>query len=296
MKNYDPVKETEFLAKKSIGDAEKHGTLKQLVSTLDSASGRVVMGIGKPGPRIMTFAPLLRLGEIRLTELITHLIKLSEDAIENPVEIEFALTLDENNVHKFGFLQVRPMHVSDEKVEVGVEELSGDEVLCSSPTVLGNGVNDELTDIIFIKQKEFDAGGAYKIAEEIGVLNDKYISENKKYVLMGFGRWGTSDAWAGIPVTFGQISKAAVIVEAPLQGMNSELSQGSHFFHNLSAFKIIYFSVPYSNQYPVDWDWLNAFEPAYETENIVQLKLTEPLLVKVDGESGRGFLRKTTVQ
>ena len=109
---------------------------------------------------------------------------------------------------------------------------------------------------------------------------------------MGFGRWGTSDAWAGIPVGFGQISKAAVIVEAPMQGMNSELSQGSHFFHNLSAFKIVYFSIPYSGQYPVDWEWLEKIKPEYETENIVQLKLAEPLHVKVDGESGRGFVSK----
>jgi len=295
IKTYDPVKETEFLTKRNIDDAEKHGTLKKLVSTLDSASGRVVMGAGKKGPRILTFAPLLRLGEIRITELIIHLIKLSEKAIENPVEIEFALTLDDNNIHKFGFLQVRPMNISDEKVDVDVEDLSGDGILCSSPTVMGNGTNNELTDIIYLKKNDFDAGRAYKIAEEIGILNDKYIAEDKRYILMGYGRWGTSDAWGGIPVNFGQISKAAVIVEAPLEGMNSELSQGSHFFHNLSAFKIFYFSIPYSNQYPVDWSWLDNIKPSYESENIIQLKLPEPMLIKVDGESGRGFVRKGTM-
>ncbi len=292
VKTYDPIKETEFLAQQNITDAENHGTLKKLVSTLDAGSGRVIMGAGKAGPRILTFAPLLRLGDIRLTELITHLIKISEEAIDNPVEIEFALTINENNVHKFGFLQVRPMHVSDEKVSVEVDELSGEEILCSSATVLGNGVNNTLTDIIYIKNTDFDSGTAYKIAAEIEALNNQYIKEDKKYLLLGFGRWGTSDAWAGIPVGFGQISKAGVIVEAPMQGMNSELSQGSHFFHNLSAFKIMYFSIPYSGQYPVDWEWLKQTKPAFETENIVQLKLSNPLMIKVDGESGRGFVRK----
>lgn len=291
-KTYDPAKETEFLSLNNINAAEKHGTLKHIASTLDSGSGRVIMGIGKQGPRILTFAPLLRLGEIHLTELITHLIRVSESAIENPVEIEFALTLGENNVYKFGFLQVRPMNVSDEKVDIEPDELSGSDILCSSATVMGNGVNNTITDIIYLKRKDIDLATAYKIAEEIGALNNQYIEQDKKYLLMGFGRWGTSDAWAGIPVGFGQISKAAVIVEAPMKGMNSELSQGSHFFHNLSAFKIVYFSIPYSGQYPVDWEWLEQIKPAFETDNIVQIKLPEPLQLKVDGESGRGFVRK----
>ncbi len=289
---YNPIKETEFLIQSSIAEAEKHGTLKKIASTLDPASGRVIMGTGKNGPRILTFAPLLRLEDSHFPALITHLIKISEETVNNPVEIEFALTQKENNVYKFGFLQVRPMYISDEKVTVEVEELSGDELLCSSETVLGNGIINTLTDIIYIKNTEFDSTTAYTIASEIEALNNQYISKNKNYLLLGFGRWGTSDAWAGIPVSFGQISKAAIIIEAPMQGMNSELSQGSHFFHNLSAFKIIYFSIPYSNHYPVDWEWVKQMKPAFETENIAQVKLEKPLLVKVDGESGRGFIKK----
>jgi hypothetical protein len=292
VKTYDPVKETEFLAYHNISEAEKHGTLKKLASTLDPSSGRLIMGTGKQGPRILTFAPLLRLADVRLTDLITHLIKISEETINNPVEIEFALTLNENNVHQFGFLQVRPMHISEEKVNVEMDELSGDNILCSSTTVLGNGINNTLTDIIYIKNTNFDSGTAYKIAAEIEALNNQYIEQDKNYLLLGFGRWGTSDAWAGIPVGFGQISKAGVIVEAPMQGMNSELSQGSHFFHNLSAFRIMYFSIPYSGQFPVDWEWLKQMEPAFETENIAQVKLDNPLMIKVDGESGRGLVRK----
>jgi phosphoenolpyruvate synthase/pyruvate phosphate dikinase len=289
---YNPIKETEFLKRNNISEAESHNTLKNLVSTLDSDSGRIIMGAGKKGPRILTFAPILRLGEIRLTELIIHLIKISEQALNNPVEIEFALSLNENNIHKFGFLQVRPMSVSDEIVDLKDDELLKKNNLCSSPTVLGNGINNTITDIIYLKKQEIDSAKAHKIALEVEKLNNQYIEENKKYVLMGFGRWGTSDAWAGIPVEFGQISKAGVIVEAPLAGMNSELSQGSHFFHNLNAFKILYFSIPYSGQYPVDWEWMKNKKPYFETDNIIQIKLSKPLLVKVDGESGRGLINK----
>ena len=290
--SYNPIAETEYLKQDDMGVAENHGTLKKIVSTLDSSSGRVIMGSGRPGARILTFAPLLRLGEIRITDLIIYLNKISEAALENPVEIEFALTFNENNIHKFSFLQVRPMNVSDEKVDIEVDELEGEDLLCSSPTVLGNGVNDSITDIIYLKKADIDSATAYKIAAEIEELNNQYITENKNYLLMGFGRWGTSDAWAGIPAGFGQISKASVIIEAPMQGMNSELSQGSHFFHNLSAFKIVYFSIPYSNQYPVDWEWLEQTKPFFETDHIVQIKLDKPLFVKVDGESGRGLVKK----
>lgn len=289
---YNPIKETEFLKKNNINDAESHGTLKNLVSTLDPESGRIIMGTGKKGARILTFAPILRLNEIRLTDLIIHLIKICETALKSPVEIEFALNINENNIHKFGFLQVRPMTVSNEIVSVKTEELSNNNLLCSSPTVLGNGISDTLIDIIYLKEQEINSAKAYKIASEIEFINNQFIKQKKKYLLMGYGRWGTSDAWAGIPVEFGQISKAAVIVEAPLQGMNSELSQGSHFFHNLNAFKIIYFSIPYSGQYPVDWDWLKKHKPIYETENIVHLQLPKPLIVKVDGETGRGIIKK----
>ncbi len=292
-KTYNPVSETEFLTQSDLEVAEKHGALKNLVSTLDSRSGIIIMGTGKPGPRILTFAPLLKLGDIRLNDLIKHLIKISEEVIENPVEIEFALTLSNNQMHKFGFLQIRPMNVSNELVNVEIDELIGDDILCSSPIALGNGTNNTITDIVYLKKAEINANTAYKIASEIEELNNQFLSQDRNYVLMGFGRWGTSDPWAGIPVGFGQISKASVIVEAPMDGMNSELSQGSHFFHNLSAFKVMYFSIPYSGQYPVNWDWIKMIKPVFETDYIAQLKLTKPLQVKVDGESGRGFVKIT---
>jgi hypothetical protein len=290
--SYDPVKETEFLIRNDIFAAEEQGVLKQLVSTYDDYSGNVLTGMGKKGPRILTFAPLLRLGEIRLPDLIINLLKVSEELTENPVEIEFALTIRNNNVHRFGFLQVRPMNISNEKVIVSDEDMFAEDNLCSTTTILGNGTNENITDIIFLKNAVFNPSTAYQIASEIEVLNNQYRDKQQKYALFGFGRWGTSDVWAGIPVTFGQVSRAGVIVEVAVEGMNSELSQGSHFFHNLMAFQVLYFSIPFTGRYSVDWEWLNSITPVYETEHIAQVSLDHPLTIKVDGESGKGFIKR----
>ncbi len=289
---YNPLKETEFLVQEDLTFAERQGVLKHLVSTYDTNSGSVFLGMGKPGPRILTFAPLLKLGDLRLPQLLMHLLKISEEMMKSPVEIEFAMTLEEGHRARFGFLQVRPMNVSHEKVRITGEEMSGREILCASNQILGNGTRGDLTDIIYLKNKEFNPSLAHQITTEIETLNLRYLREKRQYLLMGFGRWGTSDAWAGIPVTYGQISNAAVIVEVLPRGVNSELSQGSHFFHNLMAFNVLYFSVPSSEQYDVDWDWLLKIKPAWESEQVALVKLDRPLKVKVDGETGRGFIKR----
>lgn len=289
---YNPLKETEFLVNEDIYFAEKQGVLKYLVSTYDENSGSVITGAGKPGPRILTFSPLLRLGEIRLPELLMHLLKISEEIMKNPVEIEFAMTLSKDKRARFGFLQVRPMNISNEKVSVSTEDLISTDNLCSSNMILGNGTNNEIMDIVYLKNPEFNPSVAYQVSAEIESLNQQYIKENKNYLLIGHGRWGTSDTWAGIPVNFGQVSQAAVIVEALVHGMNSELSQGSHFFHNLMAFNVLYFSVPSTGQYSMDWEWLRHLKPSYETEHVALVKLQHPLTIKVDGESGKGFIKR----
>ncbi len=294
--SYNPIAETEYLSAESLQTAEKQGILKHLASTLDSSSGRIIMGTGKKGARLLNFAPLLRLGEIRLAELCQSLGKKCQEELQNPVEIEFTLEIDEEtNKHEFGFLQLRPMNIYDEKIDVEQSDLESGKLLCSSPSVLGNGEINSLSDIIFIKRNKLNPERAYEIAGEIDKLNNEFIKNNKQYVLIGFGRWGTSDPWAGIPVSFGQISKAKVIIEAPFEGMNSELSQGSHFFHNLSAFKTIYFSIPYSGTYPMDWNWLENRKRLFETEHLVHVKLDKALKVKVDGHSGRGLIEKPNI-
>jgi len=289
---YDPVNETEYLVNDNIIEAEDDNTLKHVASTLDGKSGRIITGIGKKGPRLLNFAPILRLDNIPLVGLISNMLKACEDAVGATVEVEFAMTFYNDKPHRLGFLQVRPMVVSTEEVDVEPEELKGGNVLCSSVGVLGNGTNNLIADIVYVKVNEFDSALTYKVAAELGTVNDRLITENRPYLLMGYGRWGTSDAWAGIPVDWGQISGAKVIVEAPLTGMNSELSQGSHFFHNVTGFGVLYFSIPYSGEFPVDWNWLNNQKAELETELVRHVKLDTPLAVKVDGKTGRGVICK----
>ncbi len=294
---YDPVKETEYMTQQHIETAEEHKPLRWVASTLDDQSGRLVMGIGKKGARLLNFAPLLRLDDIPLNNLISDLLAMCSSIYETAVEIEFAATFILGEKPRFGFLQVRPMVVSNEEVDIAAEELKKENILCSSTSVLGNGINQEIHDIVFMQPGSFNPKTTQKIALDIEKINEGLISNKKPCLLIGFGRWGTSDAWAGIPVDWGQISAAKVIVEAPLEGMNSELSQGSHFFHNVTSFRVFYFSIPYSGEFPINWEWLNNQEKVSDSEHITHVKLTSPLLVKVDGRSGRGiitFNKKTT--
>jgi pyruvate phosphate dikinase-like enzyme len=287
---YDPINEAEYMELDNIDVADKDKTLSHIASTLDSKSGRIIMGVGKPGPRIITFAPLLRLNEIPLVDFVSKLLKVCEQAVGATVEIEFAMTFHNDKPHQFGFLQVRPMVVSTEDVTVQEEELLGNDILCSSNLVLGNGIDNSIEDIIYVKTNKFDASITYKIAAEIEKINEQLVSQGRKYLLIGFGRWGTSDPWAGIPVNWGQISGAKVIIEAPLDGMNSELSQGSHFFHNVTGFGVYYFSIPYSGVYPINWEWFDSQKANYESELIRHIKLNNPLDTKVDGKNGNGIV------
>jgi hypothetical protein len=204
------------------------------------------------------------------------------------VEIEFAATFDP---HRFGFLQVRPMVVPGDKIDIAEEELKGENVLLASENVLGNGIIETIRDIVYVKPKEFEAQYSPRIALELETINRELLDKGRPYVLIGFGRWGSSDPWGGIPVEWGQVCGAKVIVEATGPAMNFELSQGSHFFHNLSSFEVCYFCVPHSGEYSIDWEWLSRQKGDQETRFVRHVVLQTPLQVKVDGRSGRGVIR-----
>ncbi len=293
---YNPLKETEYMLKEHFASAEKDGNLKYLASTVDRDSGQLRIGIGADGPRALTFAPLLTLNDIPINDLIKKLLEICEDALKAPVEIEFAVTFSDTNVqntrHKFGFLQVRPMVVANEEVLIAEDELHKNNLLAASENVLGNGTLKNLSDIVYVKPEVFEAKYTQKISEDLKSINKKLIGDKTHYLLIGFGRWGSSDPWLGIPVDWSNISGAKVIVEATLENMNVELSQGSHFFHNLTSFNVPYFSIPFSGKYNIDWNWLSEQELIYETDFVKHVKLSAPLLIKVDGKSGRGLIIK----
>lgn len=295
---YDPINEAEYLVQGDLGDAEYDGVLRWIASTYLAESDRLTMGTGVTGPRVLTFAPLLDLEELPLNRIIERVAAACKEAVGSDVEIEFAMTLGERGAktdggsapHRFGFLQVRPTRVADELVEVGEEELRGPAVLVATERVLGNGAHDGLADVVYVKPEVFDAKHTRAIAAELEAMNQQLIGEGRAYVLIGFGRWGSSDPWLGIPVTWPQISGARVIVEATLPEMNVEPSQGSHFFHNMTSFRVQYLTVGHNGPFPIDWQWLGRQPAVAESAFVRHVRAPRPLRVKVDGRAGRGVI------
>jgi hypothetical protein len=287
---YDPTKETEYLLLENLTAAEADGTMRYLVSTYDSQSGRLTMGIPSPGPRAINFAPLLSLNDPPLNELVKALLSLCENELELPVEIEFAMTF---NPHRFGFLQVRPMVVSADKVDIVEEELVGENVLVASKKVLGNGIIEDIQDVVYVKPENFESKHTRSIAHELVKVNESLVNDGCPYLLVVFGRLGSNDPWLGVPVSWGQISGTKVIVEATQEKMNVELSQGSHFFHNIIGLGVCYFSVPMSGEFQINWQWLNEQDEVKETQFVRHVRLSQPLQIKIDGRCGWGVICKS---
>ncbi|MBN2891593.1 MAG: hypothetical protein JXL97_06990 [Bacteroidales bacterium] len=293
--DYDPINEAEYMIESHIFDVEKDETLKKVVSTYDSRDDRIWPGQFGEGPRIVTFAPILHDTSILLNNIIKKLLQVSEKASNAPVEMEFAVTLSGNSEekpYKFGLLQVRPMVVSNEVVDISEEELYSDETVISSESVLGNGELSTISDIVFVKPETFNSTNTRQIAKEIEEINKKFLAEGKKYILIGFGRWGTTDEWAGIPVDWSQISAAKVIVESGLENMMQEMSQASHFFHNVTSFEVLYFSIPFTRKDNIKWNWINSLEIVEEKQLVNHVKSFEKIIIKANGKDGIGIIKK----
>jgi hypothetical protein len=289
---FNPLKETEYMTKFSLEEAEKDGVLQFIASTYRAQDDKIVYGLTEKGPRVVDFAPILKLELIPLNKFFKTLLKLCEDTLGTMVEVEFAITVDERRgtPSRFGFLQVRPMVISEARVDLLLAELEGKSVLVASESALGNGVLENIRDIVYAKPEKFSVHHSETVALQLESLNHQLVSSGCPYLLIGFGRWGTSDPQAGIPVKFGQICGAKVIVESALPETSSMLSQGSHFFHNITSFKVFYFSVSPWDNYRIDWDWLNRQRFAKETEFIRHVRLSSPLKIRVDGRTSRGVI------
>ncbi len=289
---HDPIREDEFLVRGGLAQAEYDDMLRFVASTLDPRTGRVVPGIGVMGPRLMDFAPLLKWDEVPVNGVIRALLEACEDKLGTAVEIELAATLErrKGTPAKVGLLQVRPMVVSNEGVDVRPELLHDEAAIVASDNVLGHGRRTDIADIVLVRPESFARESTHAIARELERINDKLVEERRPYLLVGFGRWGSSDPWAGIPVTWGQIAGARVIVEAPLEGVEPEPSQGSHFFHNVTSFRVAYFTLRSRAPSRVDWAWLAA-QPAMSAGPYVShLRLPQPLELRVDGNTGKGVV------
>jgi hypothetical protein len=286
---YDPIRETEYLVRENLSTAEKDGSLRYLCSTYDSQSDRLQIGMGNPGPRVLTFSPLLEMKQIPFNNLIKTVLTICAERLDSPVEIEFAMTF---NPHKMGLLQVRPMVVSSETVEVTEDDLSNDNAFATSERVLGNGLIEDIQDIVYVIPDHFELENTRLIADDLQNINTYLVDEGRPYLLIVFGRLGSSDPWLGIPVNWGQISGARVIIETYQEGFSVEMSQGSHFFHNLTSLGVSYMSIPRTENYILDWEWLSNKEEIQKTQYVRHIRTMTPLYIKIDGRSGRGAVLK----
>lgn len=290
---YDPTKEEEFLTELNLENAEYDGILKYFASGYDIESEKMTYSLDKINPRIINFSPLLDFNTFHFNDFIKDLLKSCEEILNTTVEIEFAAKINRKKDYlEFAFLQIRPMAVSETIVDIKLDELNNHEILAASDRTIGNGIDDSIKDVIFIKPDNFDKKNMVKIVAEIEILNKLLISKKKKYLLIGFGRWGSSDSWLGVPVVWSQISGARAIIESTLEKIDVDLSQGSHFFHNLSSFNTFYFSINYNSKFKIDWEWLNNQEISRELEYTKYITLEKPVLIKVDGRTGKGVIKR----
>lgn len=289
---YDPIRETEYLLQATLQDADLDGALRYVASTYLASSDRFSIGVGSEGPRALTFAPILDLEELPLAATLRRLLDACEEAVAGPVEIEFALTIEPGQevAARFGFLQVRPMVVTEEAVEVTETEMMAENVLLASTNIMGNGIEGGIRDVVYVRRDTFDARHTRAIAAEIGDLNHRLVTEGRPYILIGFGRWGSSDPWLGIPVQWGQISGARAIVEVTRPDMNVDVSQGSHFFHNVSSFRVGCLAVRHDAGKQVDWRRLETAPTIAESGFVRHVRLPVEVVVKLDGRRRRGVV------
>jgi predicted nucleotidyltransferase len=288
----NPALETEYMSWRNLESAEIEGSLKFVASTFDVNSNRVIDGIGEKGPRLINFAPILTANDVPLNERISELLKLCREEHSSDVEIEFAVTLDAENglPASIGLLQVRQMLVAEGDFEVLPSSLSDDDVVVASDMVMGNGETDAIEDIVYLCPEKFDSRETIEIAREVTEVNDRLVSEGRNYILMGFGRWGTSHRWMGIPVVWSQIAGAKAIVEIENDEMSTELTQGSHFFHNMTSFNVKFLSVPKSSGLEVNWEWLKSQPIVSELHFVRHIRCNKPVKAVIDGKSGLGMI------
>lgn len=289
------LEEDQYLVRLGLDRAEKDGVLSNLGSTYSRENDAVYDGISFPGPRIVNFAHILKNEIFPLAKILQALLKLSSEAMDCPVEMEFAATLDPSNVFPaaFSILQVRPLVVNDELVKVDLSETEKESALCCSDQVLGNGVSNTIRDVVFVKPNVFDAAKSPDIAGEIDRINSGLRAENIPYILIGPGRWGSNDSWLGIPVKWSQISGVKVMVEVSLPNMNVDPSQGSHFFQNMTSLRIGYFTIPLNSASGfIDWPWLEAQPAVNETTFLKHVRPEQPFKVMIDGRKSQGIILK----
>lgn len=299
--NLDPesfspmVDDSTNLLKVDINDALQLPDLRFVTSTYDYHSGIIRDGFYDEGKKLLTFAPILKHNTIPLAQIIQDLLQIGQKEMNNHIEIEFALNMNTGKGFPkvFNFLQIRPIVLSDQTEEIIWDEIDYSQAIILSNSALGHGTVKNLTDFVYVKPDKFNPAETKTIAQEVEKINQYFIEKKRNYVLVGPGRWGSSDPWLGIPIKWSQISEARVIVEAGLENFRVDPSQGTHFFQNLTSFRVAYLTInPYMNDGSYDLEYLNSLPSKIETEHVRCVKFSSPLTVQVDAKLNRGIILK----
>ncbi len=287
--------------------AQKDGTFRAVGSVYDAPNDRITENFLQEGPLVVTFNNILKHHAIPLAPALTELLSIVTDAVATPVELEFACDMgnwgkdDRRDTDReppvFYPLQVRPILSRQALYEVRPEQFEPERIICRSTRTLGNGHFTDIRDVVYVKHESFEPARSRDIAREVGQVNAEMVRNKRPFVLIGPGRWGSADHWLGIPVQWSQISNARIIIEASPEGYNVEPSQGTHFFHNLTALGLGYFTIPpgadrdhQRNGSFVDWQWL-ADQPAVrETEHLRHVAPPVPLVAYLDGRNSLGLI------
>ncbi len=283
------------ILKLPINPGAAENALKYAASTYDFENNMMRDGISHPGKRIITFANVLQHKLFPLPEILETLLEIGQQEMNNPIEIEFAANLETppGSPKIFNFLQIRPIVMSDQSQVVDIANINLPETIIYSESALGNGKFMGIKDLVYVKPESFNAAFNESIATDIEKVNAGFVKNGINYVLVGPGRWGSSDPWLGIPVKWGQISAARIIVESGLKNYRIDPSQGTHFFQNLTSFRVGYFTInPFMNDGFYDVEYLDKQTVVYEDKFIRHITFPLPLDILVDGRAHRGVIMK----
>jgi hypothetical protein len=278
-----------------IRNAKKHGSLKFVASTYDLQNNIIKPGVMHDGIRVITFDNVLKYDTFPLPEILRDLLRIGQREMRIPVEIEFAVNLDvpQGKPRIFSFLQIRPIVESNQTFSNLPDDFNVNDSIIYSESALGNGKYDDIYDFVYVKPETFNSANTQQIAKAVEQINKKFTELNKPYILVGPGRWGSSDPWLGIPVIWPQISSAKIIVESGLDNFRIDPSQGTHFFQNLTSFKVGYLTInPFINDGFFDVDYLNKQHAVYEDTYLRHISFKEPLTVIIDGKNNKAAIFK----
>jgi CheY-like chemotaxis protein len=282
------------LLKLNVREAEKDGALQYIASTYDPYDQVIRDGLYPGGRKLITFANILQHDVFPLPRILQLVQKYGQGEMRRPVEVEFAVTLNaQKKCGTFYLLQIRPMVDVKADLKEDLHAIPEEDLILKSENSLGHGVMDDIHDLIYVKTEGYSANNNQFIADEIEKMNRQFLADEKHYVLVGPGRWGSSDTWLGIPVKWPHISAARVIVEAGLNTYQVDPSQGTHFFQNLTSFGVGYFTInAFRGEGIYRQDWLDSLPAVEETKYLRRIHFEHPLVVKMDGKKKIGVVMK----